>query len=402
MEHIRNYHRTLDRIENLKIGIKLYKKGEELELIDQVCVEWQQPRIITEAENSKEKETVISVLLDNEIKSELGSDLLKIDPHSGMAERLLEPIHHVLNVSDNDENIGVPLETKRWHQPSIKGIYSEMQFLANITDTDLEQYDTAITQILLLKVQYFGNGNFPDFNTEQKFKIKDANYQYIITNESEKIKEKDEQIEQLIFTEFYKRLQISRSSTLVDLEMESMESQSRIVWNGEIGIGTGFNSANLYIQYITSLPKDCKNESKCIIGYTQTVCSTADEDGQVWNFNVPIQISYTAETLKSPIIYFKIVGIDYMDRQQIQGYGYLELPCTVGRSSFEIHTWKPLSNYQSKMKTYFLGGSLQLQELEYLTKDTQNRYGFQTESSGYVTFNCNCLVQDKRVAEIPV
>ncbi|KAJ3315475.1 Pleiotropic negative transcriptional regulator [Boothiomyces sp. JEL0838] len=393
-----------DRIENLVIGIKLYKKAEELELIDQVRVKWQTPRIISDEDNSTEKEAVISVLLDNDIKTEPESELLKINPHSGMAERLLEPIHHILNISENNDNIGVPWETKRWHQPSIKGIYSEMQFHANITNSDFDLYDTETIQVLLLRVQYFGNGNFvmtPDFNIEQKFKVKETNYQYVITNESEKIKDKDEQIEKLIFTEFYKRLQISRSSTLVDLEFESLESQTRLVYNCELSIAKGFQSANIYIHYIIELPKECKNESKISEGYTQTVCSTVDEE-TVWNFNVPIQISYTTTALETPVMYFKVVGIDYMDRQNIQGYGYLEFANRPGKSSFEIHTWKPLSNYQSKMKTYFLGGSPQLQQLEYLTKETKNRYGFQTESSGYFTFQYNCIIQEKGSAEIQI
>ncbi|KAJ3321841.1 Pleiotropic negative transcriptional regulator [Boothiomyces sp. JEL0866] len=403
MEHLRNYHRTLDRIENLVLGIKLYKKGEELELIDQVHVKWQQPRIMTEDDNSGEKEAVISVLLDNDIKREPESDLLKINPHSGMAERLLEPIHHLLNVSENYENIGVPIETKRWHQPSIKGIYSEMQFFANINNTDLDQYDIETTQVLLLKVQYFGNGNFvmtPDFNIEQKFRVKETNYQYVITNESEKIKEKEEQVEQLIFTEFYKRLHISRSSTLVDLEFEPLESQTRFVYNCDIGVAKGFQSANIYIHYIIDLPNECKNESKITEGYTQTVCSTIDDDESVWNFNVPIHISYNTNANETTVIYFKVVGIDYMDRQNIQGYGYLELSNIPGKSCSKVHTWRPLSNYQSKMKTYFLGGSPQLQQLQYLTKETTNRYGFQTESSGHFAFNCNCIMQEKCTPEI--
>jgi hypothetical protein len=83
----------------------------------------------------------------------------------------------------------------------------------------------------------------------------------------------------------------------------------------------------------------------------------------------------------------------------------------------ESQTWVPLTGTLSKMNSFFIGGSSELEEIQYeaIPNDHQvisrkldcmaygskniskggrlNKYGFHTQSSGTVTLNLNVAVQ---------
>ena len=171
---------------------------------------------------------------------------------------------------------------------------------------------------------------------------------------------------------------------------------------GQISQMQAFSEPNLYIQYQLFLPEGgwtCDPNTKQS-GYTQiTMCEFNWESNMyIGRVSMPLELAFhtTLEPtqLKPPKLYFKVWSLDSLERQLVQGYGCLVLPTIPGPREITIPTWKPRAHFQSNLKSFFLGGSpdlidLNFNELEGI--ESNNHYGFKTKSSGSVSFSINCI-----------
>jgi Meckel syndrome type 1 protein len=65
------------------------------------------------------------------------------------------------------------------------------------------------------------------------------------------------------------------------------------------------------------------------------------------------------------VILFKVVSVDIFDRHRIEGYGYLKLDTIAGCRSIKVQTWKSDLDSKSQIKSYFVGGCPELEDLTY-------------------------------------
>ena len=65
----------------------------------------------------------------------------------------------------------------------------------------------------------------------------------------------------------------------------------------------------------------------------------------------------------------KVTSVDSKDRHIIQGYGAMPIPDQPGYYQETLPTWCPEQSPMHKMKSFFLGGSPELQDLKYI-RDT--------------------------------
>ena len=71
----------------------------------------------------------------------------------------------------------------------------------------------------------------------------------------------------------------------------------------------------------------------------------------------------------------------------------------IGCLNLEISTWRPITNGLSSMRSKFIGGSSELEDIAYEaiptghTGSKLNKYGFKTETSGSISLRLNLVHQ---------
>lgn len=84
------------------------------------------------------------------------------------------------------------------------------------------------------------------------------------------------------------------------------------------------------------------------------------------------------------------------------------LPPRAGTLQVECRAWRPVGNIRSQLRSYFVGGSAELQDTTYVMggsskhdrkerkkMKTLSRYGFVTEPTGSVTVRINTVIQQR-------
>lgn len=81
----------------------------------------------------------------------------------------------------------------------------------------------------------------------------------------------------------------------------------------------------------------------------------------------------------------------------------MDFPRSSGTHLIEIHTWKPVNTIEDEMKSFFIGGTGYIQDINYIAnnyydKDSNplNRHGMQSESSGTITVQFTSIIQTSR------
>lgn len=235
----------------------------------------------------------------------------------------------------------------------------------------------------------------------------DEVYQYSIENKSDQLSPEHERNEQLIFNEFFRRLHENRVEKLPYPEFDRLiEPLKRYCVLGEIISAQGYQSDVLFCQYTIHIPPEWKTDPKkpnvMISGYSQMSKSTfiPDTNDTISYFGLPFELYLItdSEDPSPPTIYFKVMSVDTWDRQIVEGYGYSKLPVNAGTRAAQVKTAKPKLHFQSKLKSFFLGGCPDLQDLRFYEFDkdvVRNHYGFKTESSGSVNVRFNILCQTR-------
>lgn len=124
----------------------------------------------------------------------------------------------------------------------------------------------------------------------------------------------------------------------------------------------------------------------------------------VAHFGHPVEFELVAqhEVLPRdwPVVYFQIASYDRWDRFCVEGYGYLPLHGeAVGHRTHRITTWRPLGSVRDRMRTFFIGGSAEIEDITYLRAPdgfrgpVLSRFGMSSETGGELKVRTNGLVQ---------
>ncbi|XP_031428421.1 Meckel syndrome type 1 protein [Clupea harengus] len=183
----------------------------------------------------------------------------------------------------------------------------------------------------------------------------------------------------------------------------------RLLINGEIVSAKGFEYDNLYIHFVLDLPNNWFGlPFEALSGVTQTCQTRTLGKDNVAFFSYPFSFETffrkddeSEESLPQwPVLYFKVLSLDYWQRYRTEGYGYLVIPSVPGNHSVTCETWRPVQNGTvAELRRFFIGGSPELEDNSYVRipstfkGERLSRFGFRTETSGSVTFTLYCLQQ---------
>jgi hypothetical protein len=101
-----------------------------------------------------------------------------------------------------------------------------------------------------------------------------------------------------------------------------------------------------------------------------------------------------------PKLYFEVFSVDYWDRHVLQGYGY----SFIGARDVDIltvKTWRPKGDYKDQLRSFFIGGSREFEDLSYISIPDSHvnpkltKYNMFSESSGSISIRLNCLSQKR-------
>uniref|UniRef100_A0ABK0M4P9 MKS transition zone complex subunit 1 n=1 Tax=Rattus norvegicus TaxID=10116 RepID=A0ABK0M4P9_RAT len=107
-----------------------------------------------------------------------------------------------------------------------------------------------------------------------------------------------------------------------------------------------------------------------------------------------------------PVLYCKVLSLDFWQRYRVEGYGAVVLPVTPGSHTLTASTWRPMElGLVAELRRFFIGGSLELEDPSYVRipgtfkGERLSRFGFRTETTGTVTFRLHCLQQSRAFME---
>uniref|UniRef100_A0A8C5CGV8 MKS transition zone complex subunit 1 n=1 Tax=Gadus morhua TaxID=8049 RepID=A0A8C5CGV8_GADMO len=239
-------------------------------------------------------------------------------------------------------------------------------------------------ECLLFTVRTDGNGVVllkPDFNKgKEPYRVetngeKKEVWRLTLDNVSTAMAAEDKEKEQHMYKDLYSRHKDYLNSLVGhDFEMPP-PGVLRLMVNGEIVSALGFEYDNLYVHFFMELPN---SESLLYVNFFM----------EVPNKSLP----------QWPVLYFKVLSLDYWQRYRTEGYGYLVFPATPGKHVVTCHTWRPLqTGTVSGLRRFFIGGSPELEDHSYVRVpgtfkgDRLSRFGFCTETTGSLVFNLHCL-----------
>uniref|UniRef100_A0A6Q2YSQ0 MKS transition zone complex subunit 1 n=1 Tax=Esox lucius TaxID=8010 RepID=A0A6Q2YSQ0_ESOLU len=255
-------------------------------------------------------------------------------------------------------------------------------------------------ECLLCTIRADGNGVVtikPDFNKgKEPYRVetdgeKREVWRLTLENVSANIRPEEKEQEQRMYKDLYVRHKDYLNSMVgQDFEMVCMylspfpESAK------------GFEYDNLYVHFFMELPK---SESKPT---TLRLCNWDDVAFFSYPFSFEAYFRREDETddylPQWPVVYFKVLSLDFWQRYRTEGYGYLVIPSTPGKHTVSCHTWRPLqTGTVSELRRFFIGGSPELEDYSYVRVpgtfkgDRLSRFGFRTLTSGTVTFNLHCI-----------
>ncbi|KAK7925106.1 hypothetical protein WMY93_007416 [Mugilogobius chulae] len=272
-------------------------------------------------------------------------------------------------------------------------------------------------ECLLLTIKTDGSGTVivkPDFNKgKEPYRIvtegdKKEVWCLRLENVSGAMVKEDQDKELHMYKDLYVRHKEYLNSLVgPDFEMPP-PGTLRYVMNGEIVSAKGFEYDNLYIHFFMELPSNWSSlPFHPLSGVTQTCRTKAvgNEDVAFFSFPFNFEAFYMSEKESEgipqwPVLYFKVLSLDFWQRYRTEGYGYLLFPAIPGKHTVTCHTWRPLqTGTVSALRRFFIGGSPELEEPSYVRipgtfkGERLSRYGFSSESSGSVTFNLHCIQQ---------
>uniref|UniRef100_A0A8C7L2T5 MKS transition zone complex subunit 1 n=1 Tax=Oncorhynchus kisutch TaxID=8019 RepID=A0A8C7L2T5_ONCKI len=273
-------------------------------------------------------------------------------------------------------------------------------------------------ECLLCTIRADGNGVVtikPDFNkAKEPYRVETEGekrevWRLTLENVSEGIRPEEKEREQRMYKDLYVRHKDYLNSLVgQDFEMPP-PGILRLLVNGEIG--QEYSWLFLTSCFQLTLPSLCCLDWSTLpfhslSGVTQTCRTKTIGKDDVAFFSYPFSFESffrredeTEESLPQwPVLYFKVLSLDFWQRYRNEGYGYLVIPSTPGKHTITCHTWRPLqTGTVSELRRFFIGGSPELEDYSYVRVpgtfkgERLSRFGFRTQTTGSVTFNLHCI-----------
>ncbi|KAL7838575.1 hypothetical protein AOLI_G00269790 [Acnodon oligacanthus] len=253
----------------------------------------------------------------------------------------------------------------------------------------------------------------PDFNNQRgPYRLETEGekrevWRLYLENMSASIPADEKQREQRMYKDLYSRHKDYLNSLVgQDFEMPP-PGILRLLVNGEIVSAQGYEYDNLYVHFFLELPNSWSSVPfQSLSGVTQTCRTRTLGKDNVAFFSYPFSFeSFFRKEDESedslpqwPVLYFKVLSLDFWQRYRTEGYGYLVIPSTPGNHRVTCHTWRPLqTGTVAELRRFFIGGSPELEDISDVRisgtfkGDRLSRFGFRTQTTGSVTFNLNCI-----------
>uniref|UniRef100_A0A8C1VL90 MKS transition zone complex subunit 1 n=1 Tax=Cyprinus carpio TaxID=7962 RepID=A0A8C1VL90_CYPCA len=248
----------------------------------------------------------------------------------------------------------------------------------------------------------------PDFNNNRgAYRLETQGekrevWRLYLENASSHIHAEEKEREQRMYRDLYTRHKEYLNSLVgQDFEMPPL-GILRLIVNGEIVSAQGYEYDNLYVHFFLDLPNS-NVPFHCLSGVTQT-CRTHSEDVAFFSYPFSFETFFHKEDESDgslpqwPVLYFKVLSLDFWQRYRTEGYGFLVIPSTPGYHRMTCHTWRPLqSGTVAELRRFFIGGAPELEDISYVRVpgtfkgERLSRFGFRTQTTGSVTFTLNCI-----------
>ncbi|XP_062486429.1 tectonic-like complex member MKS1 isoform X3 [Pezoporus occidentalis] len=209
-------------------------------------------------------------------------------------------------------------------------------------------------------------------------------WKYTIENASVQMQPEEEEREQSVFRDLYRRYK-EYLSGLVGSEFEmTLPGTLRLFVNGEIVSAQGYEYDNLYVHFFVELPNQWSSPaSQQLSGVTQTCATKALGWENVAYFSYPFTLEmFFTQGAESEVFPHKaVICFPALQRVSLSGlFSTLRsCPWISGRDT----VWKGMVLWCCQ---HFQGERL-------------SRFGFRTETTGSVTFRLYCLQQSKAFLE---
>ena len=183
-----------------------------------------------------------------------------------------------------------------------------------------------------------------------------------------------------------------------------------------------FDSPNVYVEFQWTLPSWWKSTvpDDQLRGTTQ-IAEAAWESGDWFgrhpSFHLGLGHEYelteqptpsagTAVPSRSnpanrPQLFVRVCSLDSWERFRLLGYGVVPMPEHPGRRTVTLRTWRPADDRQSKLRSFFVGGSNELAQwcpdISMPTTDRDfngkylNKFGAKTQASGRLEIELNLM-----------
>uniref|UniRef100_A0A8C1LTZ7 MKS transition zone complex subunit 1 n=1 Tax=Cyprinus carpio TaxID=7962 RepID=A0A8C1LTZ7_CYPCA len=247
----------------------------------------------------------------------------------------------------------------------------------------------------------------PDFNNNRgAYRLETQGekrevWRLYLENASSHIHAEEKEREQRMYRDLYTRHKEYLNSLVgQDFEMPPL-GILRLIVNGEIVSAQGYEYDNLYVHFFLDLPNNWSSVPfHCLSGVTQT-CRTHSVGKDVAFFSYP----FSFETFfhkedesdgslpQWPVMFFKVLSLDFWQRYRTEGYGFLVIPSTPGYHRMTCHTWRPLqSGTVAELRRFFIGGAPELEDISYVRVpgtfkgERLSRFGFRTQTTGSTHF----------------
>uniref|UniRef100_A0A8C1PLM6 MKS transition zone complex subunit 1 n=1 Tax=Cyprinus carpio TaxID=7962 RepID=A0A8C1PLM6_CYPCA len=247
-------------------------------------------------------------------------------------------------------------------------------------------------EYILCTIKADGNGVItikPDFNNNRgAYRLETQGekrevWRLYLENASSDIHAEEKEREQRMYRDLYTRHKDYLNSLVgQDFEMPP-PGILRLIVNGEIG--------EYYVPF------------HGLSGVTQT-CRTSSEDVAFFSYPFSFETFFHKEDESDgslpqwPVLYFKVLSLDFWQRYRTEGYGFLVIPSTPGYHRMTCRTWRPLqSGTVAELRRFFIGGAPELEDISYVRVPGTfkgkrlSRFGFRTQTTGSVTFTLNCI-----------